>query len=673
MTFFIRIKQFAIITLLLLPQASNGADFLPKTDRRAEISHTNRDFFTFHRYESKHEWLKRKQELRDNLRVAFGCYPWPEKTPLNAAIFDRIEGEGFTVDKAYFESLPGVYVTGNLYRPVGKEGPHPAVLCPHGHWEKGRLVNDDNNSVPARCINLARMGCVVLAVDMVGYADSQQFPHSFSGPGDWLWGLSLHGLQFWNSLRAVDFLLSLEDVDADRIGCTGASGGGTQTYSLTALDTRIGVSVPVNMLSSHFQGGCLCENAPSLRLDSFNVEFGAMTAPRPLLMIAATGDWTVETPRVEWPAVQSIYSLFDATEKVKVVQIDAPHNYNQQSREPVYAWFDRWFFGGDKNRIEETPIEIDIEALRVFPNGLEDYPDNALTEDELRLYWVKQSESQLQQAYPNSELELRTLKNRGATILSQAMNARVPQANDLVVERIEREITDTLMVEQIALGRSGEPERIDAWFAWPKDSDNTKDAVLIISDTRFESLDPETDSLLKDILDNGRAVMIANVYQSDSTKPTRAPEEVRHFYTYNPSDASLRVQDALTCLAYLDSRADVQGVSLVGLGKAGLWGLLAGVLHDNVDGIAVDAMQFDLHSDDAYLNQLFVPHIRRAGGLRMAQAAIAPRPLLIHNTGESFDTQWASDAYKTMNASDALQTHQQPASNEDLVNWVVSH
>ncbi|MBZ0254732.1 acetylxylan esterase, partial [bacterium] len=413
------------------------------------------------------------------MRVALGCYPWPEKTPLNPVIFDKIDGDGYTVEKAYFESLPGFYVTGNLYRPKGKTGPFPAILCPHGHAQEGRLTNTEDFSIPGRCINLARMGCVVFAYDMIGYADSKQISHGFSGPSEWIWGLSLHTLQFWNSVRAIDFLLSLDGIDADRIGCTGASGGGTQTYTLTALDDRIKVSVPVNMISSHFQGGCLCENAPSLRLNAFNVEFGAMTAPRPLLMVSATGDWTDETLRVEYPAVKSIYSLYDADDKLRAVQVDAPHNYNQTSREYVYAWFDRWFFGGDKDSLDETPFEIDVEALKIFPNGLADYPENAINDKQLRDYWVNEAKSQLQQTYPDSELKLRTLKSRGATILSHALSASAPEANDMIVQRIARDKSDALMVEKIALGRKGAGDRIDAWFAWPRNGANLKDAVLI--------------------------------------------------------------------------------------------------------------------------------------------------------------------------------------------------
>jgi hypothetical protein len=148
-----------------------------------------------------------------------------------------------------------------------------------------------------------------------------------------------------NSLRAIDYLISLDEVDKNRIAVTGASGGGTQTYGIMAVDERVKVAAPVNMLSAHFQGGCLCENAANLRIGFSNLEYAALMAPRPLMMVSCTGDWTAETLRVEYPALRSIYELYNQPERLGVVQIDAGHNYNRQSREAVYAWFGRWMLG----------------------------------------------------------------------------------------------------------------------------------------------------------------------------------------------------------------------------------------------------------------------------------------------------------------------------------------
>jgi hypothetical protein len=266
---------------------------------------TLNDRFAPPHFETVDAWKPRAEYLRQHVLASAGLLPLPEKTPLRASVSGEIRRADYTVSRVYFESLPGFFVTGNLYRPNG-DGPFPAILSPHGHWAYGRLENTTTNSVPARAINLARQGFVVFTYDMVGYNDSQQVPHTFSGRREYMWGLSVSGLQLWDSIRAIDFIETLPYVRKDAIGMTGESGGGTQTFLAAAVDPRIAVAAPVNMISLHMQGGCVCENPPGLRLDTTNVEIAAAIAPRPLLMVSATGDWTAETIEVEYPAVRAI-------------------------------------------------------------------------------------------------------------------------------------------------------------------------------------------------------------------------------------------------------------------------------------------------------------------------------------------------------------------------------
>ena len=319
----------------------------------------------------------------------------PEKTPLQPSIFGEVRRADYSVSKVYFESLPGFFATGNLYRPSG-EGPFPAILSPHGHWAYGRLENSAIASVPGRAINLARQGFVVFTIDMVGYNDSWQLPHRlFGGPREKLWGLSVAGLQLWNGIRALDFLESLPYVRRDAIGATGASGGGTQVFLLAAVDERVAVAAPVNMISLQMQGGCLCENQPGLRLDTTNVEIAATIAPRPLLMVSATGDWTTNTMKREYPAVRELYALRGAADRVHAVQFDAPHNYNRDSREAVYAWMARWLQG--------APADVKREETAFTPEPLPDLlvfhqrpvPDNAVTAAQLTENWITAARGQL--------------------------------------------------------------------------------------------------------------------------------------------------------------------------------------------------------------------------------------------------------------------------------------
>ena len=347
------------------------------------------------------EWKQRAAYLREHILASAGLLPMPERVPLAPRIFGEVKRADYSVSKVYFESLPGFFVTGNLYRPAG-EGPFPAILAPHGHWAYGRLENTALNSVPGRAINLARQGFVVFTHDMVGYNDSRQLPHTFGGPRETLWGLSLAGLQLWNAIRALDFLESLPYVRRDAIGVTGESGGGTQTFLVSAVDDRVAVSAPVNMVSLHMQGGCLCENAPGLRLDTTNVEIAATFAPKPLLLISATGDWTKNTLEREYPAVREIYRLFDAEDRVHAVRIDAEHNYNRESREAMYPWMARWLQNAppDTKRPERSFTPESPADLLVFHQR--PLPPNAVTSSELVHNWIEAARAQLSPAGSDS-------------------------------------------------------------------------------------------------------------------------------------------------------------------------------------------------------------------------------------------------------------------------------
>src|SRR5204862_3297545 len=221
-----------------------------------------------------------------------------------------------------------------------------------------------------------------------------------------LWNISLMGLQTWNSIRALDFLEALPGADKSRLACTGASGGGTQTFILGAVDDRPAAQAPIVMVSHSMQGGCSCENAPGLRVDYSNMEIAAVPAPRPQLLVAATGDWTKMTMTVEGPAIAGIYQLFKEPDHFKYVIFNYDHNYNKTSREAVYEWFGKWLLDEkDPSKLKEAPYKKEAdEDLRVFPDGK--FPEGALTEAQLLSRLVAMYKAQIDEIRPKEEKAL---------------------------------------------------------------------------------------------------------------------------------------------------------------------------------------------------------------------------------------------------------------------------
>ena len=344
-----------------------------------------RDLDTFHLFqkpERKLEWESRAEALRMRIQLACGLLPVRRKCELNPIVTATFESDGVRVENVAIQTLDGFWLCGNVYRPlIG--GPFPAVANPHGHWTAGRRTREADvpRNAPGErlaagkadlvqlAVSLARQGFLVLAYDMVGYNDTLQAGHGMAGTTtDWMWGVNLLGLQTWNSIRVLDYLESRPDVDRKRIGVTGASGGGSQAFILAALDNRIKCSVPVNMVSTTMQGGCLCENAPGLRVDTDNVEIAALFAPKPQFLVSCLGDWSKTTPNVEGPAIRNVYQLYGASKAIAWDQFPYGHNYNRESRESMTKWMCRWLQGRDDADVTEKPTSLNPDRLRVFPS-----------------------------------------------------------------------------------------------------------------------------------------------------------------------------------------------------------------------------------------------------------------------------------------------------------------
>ncbi len=615
-----------------------GEDIGSQDRRLSTLRDTDTDF-TMTPFASRAEWDPYAESLRHRIRVACGLWPEPERTPLNTKIFDTVERDGYSVSKVHFEASPGFFVTGNLYVPAGK-GPFPAVLNPHGHWGTGRLEDTETCSVPGRCITFARMGMVAFSVDMVGYNDSRQFSFAWGHrpaevPAEVrrrqeLWGIHPFAIQLWSNIRALDFLQSLPQVDPKRLACTGASGGGTQTFALCAVDSRVQAAAPVNMISHTMQGGCACENAPLIRIGASNMEIGALFAPKPLMMIAATGDWTKDTPTVEFPAVRGIYELFDAADHVESFQVDAGHNYNRPSREAVYRFLGKWFLNEPEKyaTFSEPAFAVETkEALRVFP-GEGPLPDHA-TQDELIEAMIGERRERI----------ARAVKERGADpdfVRQYGDAVRLVVGADPACPK--RANADRLSSDQ----KDG--YTIERWLFHVEDTGAAIPAVLLIPRARIVGtaalvVHPEGKSALMDdqgtlvenvrrrVIDEGQIVASLDAFRTGET--ASAERKLGKFAdTFVPTDTAYRVQDVLAAIAWLSERAGNAPINVIGEGRAQIWCVLATSLARVAATTEADPANFPA-TDADWVRDAYLPSLQTLGGITTVAAVLAPERIRI--------------------------------------------
>jgi dienelactone hydrolase len=332
-----------------------------------------------YQYRDGASWQQRAALIRKGILQGAELEHMPQQ-PLTVIRTGIHAENGYTVENIAIETLPGYYLTGNLYRPTDSLSPMAGILSPHGHFHDpdGRWQEQQQKL----CATLAKMGATVFTYDMVGYGDNKQCAHEIP---------KALKLQTYNSIRALDFLLSLPHIDTARIAVTGASGGGTQTILLTAIDGRIKVSVPVVMVSAYFFGGCVCESGmPIHRRPSHqtnNVEIAALAAPRPMLLVSDGADWTKNCPNVEYPFIKTIYGWYGATKEVENVHLPAEkHDYGPSKRQAAYAFLIKHLRLDDQGMIknglvdEEDSKVLPVDELRVF-DEMHPRPAGAVTGD----------------------------------------------------------------------------------------------------------------------------------------------------------------------------------------------------------------------------------------------------------------------------------------------------
>lgn len=626
-------------------------------------------------------WRKRAETLRRQVQVAAGLWPMPPRGPLNAEVFGRVVRPDFTVDKVAFESFPGLWVTGLLFRPKGKSGRLPGVLSPHGHegrlWDytpagvrkmiaagQERFERSGRYPQLARCATLARMGCVTFIWDMLGYADNIQIPfalaHRYAKERAGLdmpdhWGFfstqaelrmqSILGVQAWNALRALDFLISLPDVDPTRIGVTGSSGGGTQTLLLGALDPRPAVDFPQGMVSTSMQGGCTCENACGLRIGTGNVELAALFAPKPQGMTAAN-DWTKEMMTHGFPELVKLYGMLGAKDHVMCAsELQFPHNYNYVTRELMYSWFNRHLkLGLDEPFLEEDFEPLSPAEVRIWDDDHRAPPSGEGVEIELLRSMANASDREL------SSLPAEKHHEVAAEALDALIGRSLPPAKAVTRKKIEKIDRGNYWLFTDIVRLASADEELPVVSLYPKRVPWNGKAVLWVDGAGKDGMfngngGPRLE--VQNLLASGFSVLGADLlYQGEFLKDGKAileqprvtnPREFAGFtYGYNAPLFVKRVHDILTLISFVinDEHAPKE-ITLIGASGAGPLAAAARVQAGNsITRLIVDTGGFRFSRLSSFRHPDFLPGAVKYGDLAGILSLSAPNELWIAGEGE---------------------------------------
>ncbi|MEZ5301853.1 MAG: hypothetical protein R3F11_14565 [Verrucomicrobiales bacterium] len=625
--------------------------------------------------DSAEAWAKRSAELRRQVMVASGVWLAPTKTPLNAQVYGAVDRPEYTVERVQFESFPGHFVTGSLYRPkqpaAGERGA-PLVLSPHGHWGNGRFHDHGEAGVKkeiengaeqfeaggrhplqARCVQLARMGCYVFHWDMMGYADSIQLEHragvreAMNTAEDWglfspaaeLRGQHPLAIQTWNTTRALDFALSLPGIDPKRIAVTGASGGGTQTFIAGATDGRPAALFPAVMVSTAMQGGCPCENAPYLRIGAGNIDIAALAAPRPLGVTAAD-DWTKEMETKGGPDLAALYKMLGIGDRFSLHPfLQFGHNYNAVSRRAMYGFMNKALgLGLADADLEERDYEpLGKDELTVWddahpaPTGdkVGDAHERALLQ-----WWAQDSDQQLGALEPGSDrfkvvvggaweaIVGRTLAGVGET--EWALNDKVDGGDHL------------LMAGVIAAAAHG--EQVPALFAFPKEGWSGKVALLASLGGKNAAMleGGALNAAAKALVAKGFAVGSCDLLRSGESAEDGKPAAAQplavygngknawqqfagYTFGYNRPLFCQRAADLLTLIAFVKNNPkwEAKEIHLIAGGGAGPVAAAAAALAPgSLAGADLDLGGFQFTQAERFDDPNFVPMAVKFGGVK---------------------------------------------------------
>lgn len=589
---------------------------------------------------SLEQWKAQRTAIRERLLKAWGGFP-EHPCPLNPRQYGELKREGYRVEKLAFQTLPDVWMTANAYVP-DKPGKLPGVLCVHGHWKGAK----QDPAVQARCIGLAKLGFFVLVVDAFGSGERGvgealgEYHGEMVGATLFPVGRPLSGLQVYENQRAVDYLLTRPEVDGERLGITGASGGGNQTMYAGAWDERFQAVVPVCSVGTYqaYLGAacCMCEVVPGAMKATEEGGILSLVAPRALMVINATRDafqFSVGEARKSIAYAASSYQLHGQPGNIRHTIFESGHDYSEVMREAMYGWMTMHLKGeGTGSPIEEPEIKPeDPEALRCFPGTTR--PDDWVT---IPRFAAREGRKLLDRiAVPSDSAQWRAMANTMKTRLDRdVLGGTAPRHSPKVISRKS---------DSASAGRSleFEPEpgiRLSLTETLGKEP-RKPGAVMVLS--LEEQSTPTSEELAKAVRESGRAVIELGL--RGTGKQAFPRDKIGRAPDHNTAEWSLWVGRPLLGQWVLDVRAalnalDANGgipkeLTVIGIGPAGVVALCVGALDSRVSGVVSVRCLSSYLSEAPYEGQrlgIMAPGIvRDVGDIPRIAAILAPRKLVI--------------------------------------------
>ena len=594
-------------------------------------------------------WQAQRTLLRQQLELAWGGFP-QQHAPLEARILETLDRPDYRIEKIVFQTLPGVFMTASAWVPK-ISGKLPAVLCVHGHWAGAK----QDPHVQARCAGLARLGFFVLAVDAFGAGERAigeqlgEYHGEMTAATLFPIGRPLSGIQVYENGRAVDYLCSRPEVDPQRIGITGASGGGNQSMYAGAWDERFKAVAPVCSVGTYqaYLGAacCMCEVVPGALAMTEESRILALTAPRALLIISATQDafqFSVGEAAKSISAARPVFSLYNLPDLPRHTVVESPHDYNQPMREAMYGFMTQHLKGqGTGQPIPEPSISLEEpEALRCYPGTTR--PDDWLT---LPQFAAREARGLLQsrKPLPPSELRQRLERLLGGT----EPGAGTGQLTSPAPGTFELQLKPEAGLQLQLVGRN--PKSADAGLR------------LILTGQGSDHPWVREQQRLAEAAGTGWAVLELRATGRMEVSGDRIGKAPDH----NSAEWSLWlgrplcgqwVRDIRLTAALLREKLPCSSIELVASGTGSFAALAAVAIDENIDGADITGLLTSFVSDKPYVGQRLadmVPGILRdAGDVVHVAELVAPRPLRLHAPvtpqGEPLDAAGANELLSRM-------------------------